>query len=115
MDKCTTLKHKAIKQKCLFSDLSKLCSSGDMNPDSGPTQLLNKVMFDICCCGTENFQGFTKDTFQLTFDSEISITYVKKVTDELSKNHQETDQEIITGFMPQLLDIDGQPHKLCPV
>ena len=69
----------------------------------------------FCRRGTENFQEFTKDTFQLMFDNESGITYVRKVTDELSKNHQETDQEIITGFMPQLMEGTGHPHKLCPV
>ena len=40
---------------------------------------------------------------------------MKKVQDELSKNHHKTDQEIVTGFMPQLLNMDGKPHKLCLV
>ena len=48
-------------------------------------------------------------------DSETGISYVKKVQDEMSKYHKETNQEIITGFMPQVLDIDGKPHRLCPV
>ena len=43
------------------------------------------------------------------------MAYVKKVMNEMSKNHKETDHEIITGFMPQLLDLNGRPHKLCPV
>ena len=90
-----------------------------MNPDSGPTELLPKVMFNIryffCRRGTENFQDFHKDTFQLQFDVESGMTYVKKVQDEMSKNHKETDQEIKTGFMPQLLDIDGCTHRLCLV
>lgn len=25
------------------------------------------------------------------------------------------DKQFITGFMPQILDIDGRPHRLCPV
>ena len=33
----------------------------------------------------------------------------------MQKNHQECDNEIITGFMPQLLNPDGTVHKLCPV
>ena len=49
-------------------------------------------------------------------DEEIKITYVKKVEDEMTKNHHENDQqEIITGFIPQLLQSDGTPHKLCPM
>ena len=88
-------------------------NSPDKDPDAGPTQLLNKVMFDIryyfCCHGTENFQGFSKDTFKLCYDMETGITYVKKIQDELSKNHQETDQEIVTRFMPQLLGSMATP------
>ena len=87
-----------------------------MNPDLGPAQLLNKVMFNIryyfCHRGTENFQGFIKDMFSLAFDSETGITYIRKVQDEMSKNHHETYQEIVTGFMPQLLNADGCPHKI---
>ena len=76
-------------------------------------------MFDIryyfCRRGTENFQQFSKDMFQLHFDSETGISYVKKIQDEETKNHRETDSEIITGFMPQMLDTNGRPHKMCPV
>ena len=38
-----------------------------------------------------------------------------KIEDELTKNHREKDSELITGFMPQLLNADGTPHRLCPV
>ena len=57
----------------------------------------------------------TKSTFQLHYDTETGISYVKKVIDEVQKNHQECDNEIITGFMPQMLDDNGKSHKLCPV
>ena len=57
----------------------------------------------------------TKETFQLQYDPETKITFVKKVVDEIQKNHQECDNKIITGFMPQLLDNNGISHKLCPV
>ena len=63
----------------------------------------------------ENFQGFRKNTFKLTFNSETCTTDVKKVQDELSKNHYEADQEVKTGLMPQLLNSEGRPHKLFPV
>ena len=76
-------------------------------------------MFDIryyfCWRGNENFHEFTKDTFQLQFNQETGIAFVKKAQDELSKNHQEADQEIVTGFMPQLLDHNGHLYHLCPV
>ena len=99
--------------------MHKVYNSPDIDPDVGPTQLLNKVMFNIryyfCHRGTENFQGFSKDTFKLCYDTETGITYVKKIQDEISKNHPEMDQEIVTRFMPQLLSSDDHPHKLCPV
>lgn len=90
-----------------------------MDPDLGPQQLQNKVMFDICYyfCrrGGENIEEMTKNTFALHYDVDTKITYVKKVQDEMTKNHQENDHEIITGFMPQLLGPDGRAHKMCPV
>ena len=55
------------------------------------------------------------NTFDLVYDTETWITYVKKVVDELTKNHKEVNSEITTGFMPQILDVDGKPHKMCPV
>ena len=38
-----------------------------------------------------------------------------KAEDELTKNHREKDSELVAGFMPQILNADGTPHKLCPV
>ena len=99
--------------------LRKVYNSEHLNPDKGPTELLQKVMFDIryyfCRRGTENFQSFTKQTFQLAYDTEMGISYIKKIQDEISKNHHEAGQEVITGFMPQLLNSKERPHKLCPV
>ena len=65
----------------------------------------------------ENFQQFTKDTVKLHFDSETGISYVKKVQDKANKetNYKETDNEIITGLMPQILDMNGHLHNLCPM
>lgn len=57
----------------------------------------------------------TINTFALDYDTETQIAFVKKVQDELTKNRKDTDQEIVTGFMPQLLDNNGYPHKMCPV
>lgn len=102
-----------------ISDLQKIYASPHMDPDLGPRQLQNKVMFDIryyfCRRGGENIEDMTKSTFQLHYDVETKITYVKKVKDEMTKNHKENDNEIVTGFMPQLLGPDGNPHKMCPV
>ena len=69
----------------------------------------------MCRQGGENIHAMTKDTFQLHYDIETGISYVKKVKDEMQKNHQECDNEIITDFMPQLLIPDGTVHNLCPV
>ena len=57
----------------------------------------------------------TKNTFQLEYDPETKMSYVRKIVDEIQKNHQETNEEIITGFMPQMIQPNGMPHKLCPV
>lgn len=43
------------------------------------------------------------------------MAYVKKVCDETDKNHNQHDTEMVTGFMPQLLDANGRAHKMCPV
>ena len=57
----------------------------------------------------------TKETFQLCFDNETKISYVKKVLDEMTKIHQECDNEIIICFMPQMLTTEDLPYKMCPV
>lgn len=58
----------------------------------------------------------TKETFKLVFDAETKITYVRKVKDEETKNHKETNNNIVTGFMPQIIDPStGYAHRLCPV
>lgn len=90
-----------------------------IDPDLGPEQLQNKVQLNIryyfCRGGGENIHAFQKDTFELVYDNESKITYVKKAKDELTKNHRETGTSMITGFMPQILDVDGKVHKMCPV
>lgn len=102
-----------------FTDLIKLYNHPQLDPDAGPQQLQNKVQLDIryyfCRRGGENVHAFMKDTFELVFDTESKIAYVKKSKDELTKNHRESDNNMVTGFMPQILDISGCPHRLCPV
>ena len=73
------------------------------------------ICYYMCRKGTENITDMTKDTFQLQYDTKTGISFVKKVQDEMQKKHQECDNEIITGSMPQILDIIGRPHKLCLV
>ena len=110
---------KCRKLKTFFLDLIKLYNHPELDPDSGPRQLQNKVQFDVRYYllkrGQENVINMQKDTFNLVYDSETKITYVKKVKDELTKNHKEVNSEITTGFMPQMLKEDGTPHKMCPV
>ena len=48
-----------------------------------------------------------KDTFHLTYDNATKIAYVLKKCDEMTKNHQESNNPIVTGFMPQILNLDG--------
>ena len=55
-----------------------------------------------------------KETFALQYDTELKMTYVK-MKDGLTKNHKDTDIDVISGFMPQVLGPDGLPHKLCPI
>ena len=50
------------------------------------------------------------DTFKIKTDAQSGIKYVVKVKDELTKNHAETDSEVLSGFMPQ---IPGSYY--CPV
>ena len=103
----------------LYIDLLKLYNSKDLDPDFSPHSLQNKVQFDIryylCRQANENFHAMTKEFFQLVYDPETQMTYVKKVSDELTKNHKETNNEVLTGFMPQFLDSTGHPHPLCPI
>ena len=90
-----------------------------IDPDLGPRELQCKVMFDIryylCRHGGENIQDMITATFELKLDRDSGISYVKKVIDEMTKNHHETDRELVTGFMPQLRNVDGTIAKMCPV
>ena len=52
----------------------------------------------------------TKSTFALKKDPDTGVNYIAKVVDEETKNHKETDQDIITGFMPEIPNC-----KMCPV
>ena len=97
----------------------KIYNSPDLDPDLSPRSLLNKVLFDVKYYlirrANENMHGMKKDFLQLCFDSDYQITHLKKVKDEITKNHKESDTKIRSGFMSQILDADVRPHKLCPV
>ena len=95
------------------SDREKLYSSELMNPTT-PTGLSNKVQFDIRLYfsrrGSENMVSITKHTFCIKTDPDTRMQYVCKREDELTKNHHENDNELISGFMPE-----APGHNLCPV
>ena len=54
--------------------------------------------------------SMTKDTFALEFDVDTDVTYLRKAQDEVTKNDQETNEEVQTGFMPQIMDLNGHLH-----
>lgn len=104
----------------LILDLVALYNSEELDPDLSPQSLQNKVQFDIryyfCRRGGENIHDMTQDTFEVQYDVDSSMAFVKKVRDEETKNHKETNEVIVTGFMPQIIDPEtGRPHRLCPV
>ena len=67
----------------------KLYNHQQMDPDYGPQQLLNKVMFDVqfylCRPGSENFHDMKKEDFARQYDEGTNIAYVRKVKDEMTK------------------------------
>lgn len=82
----------------LSTDLVKLYNHDELNPDGIPQQLQNKVQLDIhyffCRRGGENVHAFMKDTFQLCYNADTKIAFVKKAKDEMTKNHREKDTEL---------------------
>lgn len=82
-DKSVSFKCQILRTELLsFPDLTKLYNSEYMDPNSSPLHLQNKVQFDIryyfCCRGGENIHDMTKDTFQVEYNAEMGIAYVKK-------------------------------------
>ena len=45
-----------------------------------------------------------KDHFEVVTDRDTGVCHVKKAKDEQAKNHKETDQDVVTGFMPENKD-----------
>ena len=84
-----------------------------MDPEGDNFSLQRKVQFDIrfffARRGSENMDKMRKTDFQLTFDQKSETWFVKKIRDELTKNHRDREQ-IITGCMPENRD-----DPLCPV
>ena len=96
----------------LLSDLFLIYKHPLLDPDSTPKTLQNKVQMDLRYYfvrrGSENIYNWTKNTFRVV--TEKGITFVEKTEDKETKNHKETDNEIITGFMPEIKN-----SKMCPV
>jgi hypothetical protein len=88
------------------SDIQKLYTSMHLSITT-PQGLFNKVQFDVrmffCRRGNENMHGMTKNTFQIFVDEKTGRKYVKKVVDELTKNHK-FDKESSSGIMPEVQD-----------
>ena len=96
----------------------KLYNHPELDPDAGPHQLLNKVQFDIRFYfyrkGNENHNNGERP-FCTRLQPGNRNGFVKKVQDELTKNHRDLDVGVMTAFMPQILGPDGRPHKMCPI
>ena len=114
--------HHIISNDCQFStflcffctDLHQIYYSEHLDPELNVRSLQNKVQWDIqfyvACRGGEGVQQMTKKTFALKRDPDTNLCYIVKVVDEETKNHKETDKDIITGFMPEIPNC-----KMCPV
>lgn len=78
-----------------------------------PEGLQNKVQFDVrfyfARRGAENMHGMTKSTYEIVTDTDTGKRYVAQKVDELNKNHNESDKERYTGYMPEM------PGEMCPV
>ena len=94
--------------------MNKIYTSPVLDPNRNVRSLQRKVQWDIryyfARRGAENIHAMLKDDFKIFTDSTTGLKYIKKVKDEETKYHKETDQDIITGFMPEIKD-----SKYCPV
>ena len=84
-----------------------------MNPYTSAEHLQRKVQFDIrlyfCRRGSENMDKMQKDHFNIDFNHDTEEWFVRKVKDELTKNHRSMEQ-IVSGIMPE-----NKTDPLCPV
>ena len=84
-----------------------------LDPDLDAHSFQQKVQFDIRFFfsrrGCKNMETMKVDDFALQFDTKTESWYVKKIKDELTKNHR-APENIITGFIPENKD-----DRLCPV
>ena len=95
-------------------DLQAIYKSSHPDPTIGPKELQNKVQWDIMYYfarqGAENMYHMTKSTFKYVTDDDSGLNYITRAEDEETKNHIETDLDIISGHMPELPNC-----KYCPV
>ena len=95
-------------------DLRKLYTHPVLDPDGTPETLQNKVQWDLrfyfARRANENFEKFTKGTFQLKRHADSGLRYIEKCYDEQTKNHQMDYSDIQTACMVEVPD-----SKYCPV
>ena len=98
----------------MFSGLFDIYHNRHLDPDIGPRQLQKKVQFDIrfyfARRGAENMHKMTKTTFAVKLDKQTGIKYVIRAEYEATKNHKANENDIVTGYMPSMVD-----KKYCPV
>ena len=114
--KCVELKRQGLakvehKQPICQEDLQKLYECGIFDI-SNPVTLQNKIFFEVmlyfCRRGRQNLPQLKKTDFSVMTDGKGN-KYVRKITDELTKNRRENDDGLDRGIM---LENSG-PH--CPV
>ena len=114
--KCVELKRQGLakvkhKQPICQEDLQKLYECGIFDI-SNPVTLQNKIFFEVmlyfCRRGRQNLRQLKKTDFSVMTDGKGN-KYVRKITDELTKNRRENDDGLDGGIM---LENSG-PH--CPV
>ena len=97
----------------LFSDGVKLYNHSYLNPNLSPAALQRKVQFDIRLHffrrGCENMEKMKRDHFKLDFNAQTEEWRVIKNRDELTKNHQGS-ENMVAGIMPE-----NRTDPLCPV
>ena len=70
--------------------------------------LQSKVQFNIwlffCGRGADNVDTMQKDDFKIEYSQDTDTWFVRKVRDELTKNHCGA-EEIVSGYMPENRDV----------
>ena len=78
-----------------------------MSLDKDHKSLQRKVQFDIRFFfvrrGSENMELMQRDDFKICFDTKSDTYFIKKIKDEMTKNHKDP-ENIITGYMPENKD-----------